>query len=95
MGPEQLPISATDGLFKMTLIGEALLSLHHRKLSSDLHLHFRDEQECAGFADAQTDSMCPSEVGYNWRYNDGNSWPDAGKGLTVKCISETGIIRIR
>ena len=79
----------------MTLIGEALFSLHLRKLSSDLHLHFRDEQECAGYADAQTVSMCPSEVGYNWRYGDGSSWPDAGKGLTVKCISETGIIRIR
>ena len=75
----------------MTLIGEALLSLHHRKLSSDLHIYFRDEQECAGYADAQTDSMCPSEVGYKWRYNDGSSWFDAGKGLTVKCISEPGI----
>ena len=38
--------------------------------------------------------MCPSEVGYNWRYYDGSSWPDAGKGLTVKCIPGTGTIGV-
>ena len=96
MGPEQLHTSATVGMFKTTLRGEALLSLHHRKLSSDLHLHFRDEQKCGAYAYAQTDSMCPSELGFNWRYEGpDNSWPDAGKGLAVKCITETGIIRIR
>ena len=55
-----------------------------------LFVCFRNEYECAGYAGAQTDSMCPSEVGHNWRYNTGTSWPDAGEGLIVKCISETG-----
>ena len=58
-------------------------------------LHFRYEQECAGKAYAQTDLMCPSEVGHNWRYDDGTSWPDAGKGLIVQCISETGKLRTK
>ena len=56
-----------------------------------LFVCFRNENACVGYADAQTDSMCPSEVRHNWRYFDGTgTWPDAGKGLFVKCISETG-----
>ena len=56
-----------------------------------LLVRFRSENKCAAYAYAETDSMCPSEVGHNWKYNgDGDSWPDAGKGLIVKCISEAG-----
>ena len=39
--------------------------------------------------------MCPSEVGHNWRYGDGASFHDAGKGLIVKCISEAGKLRTK
>ena len=70
-----------------------------------LLVRFRSENDCAGYAYAETDSMCPSEVGHNWRYNgdgdswhdagnDGTSWSDAGKGLLVKCISEAGKLRM-
>ena len=57
-------------------------------------LPIRDERKCGGFAYGETDSTCPSEVGYNWRYGDGVSFPDARKGLTVKCMSERGMLRI-
>ena len=91
MGPEQLLISVTAGTFKMTLTGEALYQ--QQNMAAFLILHFRDEQECTGYADAQTDSMCPSEVGYNWRYAGTRSFHDAGKGLIVKCTSEAGKLR--
>ena len=80
--------SATAGIY--SLINQGKVFFQPQSLASLLILHFRDEQKCTGNADAQTDSMCPSEVGHNWRYNDGTSWPDAGEGLIVKCISETG-----
>ena len=55
---------------------------------------FRDEKKCAGWADAKSTLMCPNEVGYNWRYAHPNGFQDAGKGLTVKCISETGTTEV-
>ena len=62
---------------------------------SMMSLPFRDERKCHAHAYTERDSTCPSEVGHNWKYGDGASWPDAGKGLTVKSISDTGIIRTR
>ena len=53
--------------------------------------HFRDERICGGWADARNNLKCPSKVGYNWRYSEGGrSWAEAGKGLTVECISKRG-----
>ena len=91
MGHQQLHTSATAGIY--SLINQGKVFFQPQSLASLLILHFRDEQKCTGNADAQTDSMCPSEVGHMWRYGDGTSWHDAGKGLIVKCISETGKIR--
>ena len=39
----------------------------------------------------EADKKCPSDMGYTWRYLTEIGWPNAGEGLSVRCIAEEGM----
>ena len=48
--------------------------------------------KCAGYASSNYNTnKCVHDIGFDWTYTDGTGgWPDAGEGLSVKCLYDHG-----
>ena len=53
-----------------------------------------NEGKCTGSAHSNYNTdKCVHDIGFDWKYGNGTHWPDAGEGLSVKCLYEPGNCR--
>ena len=51
----------------------------------------RHKGKCVGRAKSNYSSdKCVHEIDFDWKYSDFPNWPNAGEGLSVKCLYEPG-----
>ena len=63
------------------------------KCKNHVRFQLRGENEGGAYTDVY--SMCPSDIGYNWKYARGSRFHNARKGLVVRCETDEGTTCIK